>query len=88
MNKRNLLKTLLAGMLVCATMTFAVEGAAVKGNKSSKIYHKSACKHYAAKGSTESFASETLAKEAGYKACKQCGKTTANKKAAKPGKQK
>ena len=88
MKKRNLLKILLAGMLACATLTFAVEGAAVKGNKNSKIYHKSACKHYAAKGSTEPFASETLAKKAGYKACKQCGKTTANKKAAEPGKKK
>jgi methylphosphotriester-DNA--protein-cysteine methyltransferase len=88
MKKRNLLKILLTGMLVCATMTFAVGGAAVKGNKNSKIYHKSACKHYAAKGSTESFDSEALAKAAGFKACKQCGKAKAEKTAAASGKQK
>ena len=75
-------------MVVCATLAFAGVGDAVKGNKSSKIYHKPACKHYAAKGSTETFASEAAAKEAGFKACKQCGKVTADKKAAEPGKKK
>jgi len=75
MNKRSLLKSLLAAMLVCTTITFAGEGAAVKGNPKSKIYHKPACKHYAAKGSTAAFKSEAEAKKAGYTPCKQCGET-------------
>ena len=74
MNKRSLLKSLLAATLVCATITFAGEGAAVKGNPKSKIYHKPACKHYAAKGSTIEFKTEAEAKKAGYTPCKQCEK--------------
>lgn len=73
MKKRTVLKLFVAVALIGASTAFA-DGAVVKGNKSSKIYHKSACKHYAAKGSTESFASEAAAKQAGYKSCKQCGK--------------
>jgi methylphosphotriester-DNA--protein-cysteine methyltransferase len=85
MKKRSMLKVLLATTLVCASMAFAGEGAAVKGNPKSKVYHKSACKHYAAKGSTVEFKSEAEAKKAGYTACKVCGKakaadTTAKKK--------
>lgn len=75
MNKRSLLKSLLAATLVCATVTFAGEGAAVKGNPESKIYHKPACKHYTAKGTTTEFKTEADAKKAGYKPCKKCGKT-------------
>ena len=71
-----------------SSRAFAVGEGAVKGNKTSKIYHKSACKHYAAKGSTETFASEATAQKAGYKICKQCGKTKAVKKAAVPEKKK
>ena len=82
MKKRHLLKLLLASMAICATMAFAGDGGAVKGNKSSKVYHKPACKHYAAKGSTEAFASEASAKKAGFAACKQCGKTKADKTSA------
>ncbi len=82
MNKRNLLKTLLAATLVCASVTIAGEGVAVKGNPESKIYHQPACKHYTAKGSTKEFKSEEEAKAAGYKACKKCGKP------AKPAKKK
>ena len=76
MKKRHVLKLLVATALIGTSVAFAAD-AAVKGNKNSKIYHKPACKHYAAKGSTESFASEAAAKKAGYKACKQCGKTKA-----------
>ena len=83
MKKRNLLKIMLAGMMVCATLAYAANGAAVKGNKNSKVYHKPACKYYGAKGSTESFASEAAAQKVGFKACKQCGK-----KAAEPSKKK
>jgi methylphosphotriester-DNA--protein-cysteine methyltransferase len=81
MKKRNLLKIMLAGMMVCATLAFAADGAAIKGNKSSKVYHTSACKHYAAKGSTESFASEATAQKAGFKACKRCGNVKPEPKA-------
>jgi methylphosphotriester-DNA--protein-cysteine methyltransferase len=82
MKKRNLLKALLAVTLVCATAAIAEKSAvvAVKGNKSSKVYHKPTCKHYTAKGSTEAFKSEAEAITAGYKACKQCGKAKAKKK--------
>ncbi len=76
MKKRSVLKLFVATALVGASMVFA-DGAAVKGNKSSKIYHKPACKHYAAKGSTEAFNSETEAQKAGYKICKQCDKPKA-----------
>jgi hypothetical protein len=73
MKKRSILKMLLATTLVCAFVAIGGENTAVKGNKNSKIYHKPACKHYTAKGSTETFASEDEAKGAGYKACKKCG---------------
>jgi methylphosphotriester-DNA--protein-cysteine methyltransferase len=74
MKKRTLLKSLLAVAFVCATVAFAGEGAAVKGNPNSKIYHKPACKYYAAKGSTKEFKTETAAVKAGYTVCKKCGK--------------
>ena len=77
MKKRNWLKTFLAATLVCASVAFAADGAAIKGNPKSKVYHKSSCQHYSAKGSTVSFASEEKAKQAGYTACKQCGKPKA-----------
>lgn len=83
MKKRSLLKILLATTLVCASMAFAEGGTAVKGNPNSKIYHKPTCQYYNAKGSTKEFKSEAAAKQAGYKACKQCGKPKAEKKAAK-----
>lgn len=77
MKKRSMLKILLAATLVCASAAFAGEGAAIKGNPKSKVYHKPACKHYAAKGSSVDFKSEAEAKKAGYTACKVCGKTKA-----------
>lgn len=83
MNKRNMLITLLAASLVCTSAVFAGDGAAVKGNSKSKIYHLPACKHYEAKGSTVEFKSVAEAAKAGYKPCKQCGKTTTEAKAAK-----
>lgn len=91
MQKRNLLKALLATTLICATATFAADtpaakapaktGPAVKGNAKSKIYHKPACKHYTAKGTTVEFNTEADAQKAGYKACKKCSKTKTKKKA-------
>lgn len=88
MKKRNLLKALLATTLICATATFAAEvpavkGPAVKGNAKSKIYHKPACRHYAAKSTTVEFKTEAEAQKAGYKGCKQCSKAKAEKKAEK-----
>jgi hypothetical protein len=83
MRKRNLLKLLTAGMVVCATLAFAAGNTPVKGNKTSKIYHKQACKHYASKGSTEAFESEAGAQKAGYKICKQCAKTPTTPKTKK-----
>lgn len=72
MKRSTLLKTLLVGAIVCSTAVFAAESTAVKGNPDSKVYHKSSCKHYAAKGSTKEFASEAAAVKAGYKGCKKC----------------
>ena len=83
MKKRSMLKTLLAVMLVCASVTFAGEGVAVKGNPKSKVYHKPACKHDSGKGSSAEFKSEAAAKQAGYTACKQCGKPAATEKSTK-----
>ncbi len=74
MKKRTLLKTLMATALVCASVTFAGEGVAVKGNTKSKIYHKPACTHYTAQTCTAEFKSEAEAKAAGYKPCKKCCK--------------
>ena len=83
MKKRTLLKSLMAVALICASVSFAAEGIAVRGNKTSKIYHKPTCKHYAAKGSTEEFKSEAAAIEAGYKLCKRCSAPKAEKKTEK-----
>jgi len=80
--RRNLLKTLLAATLVCASVSFAGDAAVLKGNPNSKKYHKQTCRHYAAKGSTVEFKSEEEAKEAGYKPCKQCHKEATETKAA------
>lgn len=85
MKKRSMLKTLVAVTLVCASVTFADGGVSVRGNPDSKIYHKPACKHYSAKGSSTEFKSEGAAKEAGYTACKKC---TQAKPADKPAKKK
>lgn len=83
MKKRSVLKTLLAATLICVTATFAIEGAAVKGNPTSKIYHNPTCKHYTAKGTTVEFKSEADAKKAGYKPCKKCYPTPKKKNAEK-----
>lgn len=83
MKKRSLLKTLLAATLICASLAFAEGGAAVKGNRDSKIYHKPACKHYNAKACTVEFKSEAEARKAGYTGCKQCCKTKADDKSSK-----
>ncbi|MEN7973986.1 MAG: hypothetical protein ABFR47_09165 [Verrucomicrobiota bacterium] len=83
MKKRTLLKTLLAATLICASISFAEGGAAIKANPKSKTYHKAVCRHYNAKGSTKEFKSETEAQKAGYKACKQCGQAKTKKKAEK-----
>lgn len=82
MKRRNLMKTLLVATLVCASAALAGEGSAVKGNPKSKVYHKPACQHYNAKGSTQEFKSEAEAKKAGYKACKQCCTPKGEKQAA------
>lgn len=71
MKRRHLLKMMLAAGLVCATAVLGAE--VLKGNPDSKIYHKSTCKHYAAKGATVEFQSEAEAVKAGYKPCKKCG---------------
>jgi methylphosphotriester-DNA--protein-cysteine methyltransferase len=83
MNKRRLLKTLVVATMVCAFTTLAGDGAAVRGNPKSKVYHLPACKHYNAKGSTVEFKSVTEAQKAGYKPCKICGKTKAEKSSKK-----
>jgi methylphosphotriester-DNA--protein-cysteine methyltransferase len=83
MKKRSLLKMLLAATLVFTSVAIATGGAGVKGNPNSKVYHKPACKHYSAKGSTADFKSEDEAVKSGYKACKQCSKATATDKNTK-----
>jgi len=70
----------LVGALFCTPVAFAAGGAPVKGNPKSKVYHKTGCHHYEAKGSTAEFKSEQEAVKAGFKPCKQCGKS--DKKAA------
>jgi hypothetical protein len=80
MKRRNILKTALLGTLICTMAAFAADLAAIKGNPDSKVYHKPACRHYDAKGSTASFASAAEAAKAGYTACKQCGESKEEKK--------
>ena len=70
MNKRNWLKLMIVAAIACTTAAYAA--APVKGNPNSKIYHKTACRHYAAKSSTKEFKSEPEAVKAGYEPCKQC----------------
>lgn len=83
MKKRSLLKALFAAAFVCASAVLAEEAAPIKGNPDSKIYHKSTCKHYAAKGCTVEFKSEQAAVEAGYKPCKLCAAPKSEKKTEK-----
>jgi hypothetical protein len=80
MNKRNWLKLLIVAAIACTTAAHAAGPAPVKGNPDSKIYHKTACRHYAAKSSTKEFKSEGDAVKAGYKPCKQCAAPKAQKK--------
>lgn len=72
MNKRGMLKALLAVGLLCGTMVFAEGTVACKGNEKTKVYHLPACRFYAAKNSTVEFKSEADAQTAGYKPCKKC----------------
>lgn len=88
MKKRSLLKGLLAATFICTTVVMGAEGPAVKGNPKSKVYHKPACRHYTAKNTTVEFKTEAEARQAGYKACKQCGKSRKKEKPAEPKKEK
>jgi len=80
MKRRNVLRTLLAAALVCASAAFAEDAAPIKGNPKSKVCHTSTCKHYNAKGSTVSFKTMEEARQAGYKPCKKCCKPAAPEK--------
>jgi len=75
MMRREWMKIMAATLMVCATAAFAAEPApatVLKGNPTSKVYHKPECRHYNAKGSTVLFKTEADAVKAGYKPCKQC----------------
>jgi len=80
MKRRNMMKTALLGTLICTMAAFGGESAAIKGNANSKVFHRPDCHHYSAKGSTVSFNSEAEALKAGYTACRQCCKESAEKK--------
>ena len=80
MNKRNWLKLMIVAAIACTTAAYAADPAPVKGNPDSKIYHKTACRHYTAKSSTKEFKAEAEAVKAGYKPCKRCGESKAQKK--------
>jgi len=80
MKRRNCLKLVAVAMIICTAAVFAADPAPLKGNPDSKIYHKAACKHYAAKGSTKEFAAEADAVKAGYKPCKKCAAPETDKK--------
>lgn len=91
MNKRNWLKLMTVITIACSTAAFAANPTPVKGNPDSKVYHKSACKHYTAKGSTKEFKTEADAIKSGYKPCKKCAAPKEEKKdlkTATPGKAK
>ena len=72
MNQRNWLKLMIVAVFACTTAVYAAGPVPVKGNPDSKVYHKTACRHYTAKSSTKEFKSEPEAVKAGYKPCKQC----------------
>jgi methylphosphotriester-DNA--protein-cysteine methyltransferase len=80
MNKRHWMKLMIVVAIACTTAVYAADPAPVKGNPESKIYHKTACRHYAAKSSTKEFKSEGEAVKAGYKPCKQCAPPKAQNK--------
>ena len=97
MKRRNMMKTVLAAILVCAGAAYAentttapadapapAPAPAVKGNAKSKVYHKPACRHYNAKKTTVEFKTEAEAVKAGFKPCKKC----AVPKKEKPAKEK
>ena len=83
MNKRNWLKLMIVAAIACTTAVYAADPAPVKGNPNSKVYHKAACRHYAAKSSTKEFKSEPDAVKAGFKPCKQCAAPKAQTKTEK-----
>jgi methylphosphotriester-DNA--protein-cysteine methyltransferase len=87
MNRNRWMKLVAVALLVCATSVFAAENAAatVRGNPDSKVYHKEACRHYAAKGSSREFKTEAAAKKAGYKPCKKCAAPDADNASSKSG---
>jgi methylphosphotriester-DNA--protein-cysteine methyltransferase len=71
---------MIVAAIACTTAVYAAAPAPVKGNPDSKVYHKAACRHYAAKSSTKEFKSEADAVKAGYKPCKKCAAPKAQKK--------
>lgn len=83
MNKRNWLKLMVVAAITYTTAVYAAGPAPVKGNPDSKIYHKTACRHYSAKSSTKEFQSEGEAVKAGYTPCKQCAAPKAQTKPEK-----
>ena len=74
MKRSKWIKLVAVALIACTTTIFAAEKAAatVRGNPDSKVYHKVACRHYSAKGSSKEFKTEAEAKKAGYKPCKRC----------------
>ena len=83
MKKRTWLKLMIVAAFACTTAVYAANPAPVKGNPNSKVYHKAACRHYAAKSSTKEFKSEPDAVKAGFKPCKQCAAPKAQTKTEK-----
>jgi methylphosphotriester-DNA--protein-cysteine methyltransferase len=80
MNKRNWMKLMVVAAIACTATVYAAESVPVKGNPNSKIYHKSACRHYDAKSSTKEFKAESEAVKNGYAPCKQCAAPKSQKK--------
>ena len=77
MKRSKWLKFVAVAMIACATTAFAAETATpqpapIKANPKSKVYHKSGCRFYNAKGNTVEFKTEAAAVKAGYKPCKLC----------------
>ena len=89
MKRRNWLKLAVVTLVACALTVHAEEtkttqpATPIKGNPTSKVYHKPTCRFYTSKGCTKTFKNEAEAKKAGYKPCKAC----AEKKKENPVKQ-
>lgn len=80
---KHLLSALVLSLGLIFTAATEADAAVLRGNPSSKVYHKENCQYYASKGASALFQSEAEAKAKGYSPCKSCALATAKQKLPK-----